>query len=144
MNCIVHGAIHEVSQNKAWKKHEGIRTHQQPGKSKYSGSNDQAWYRRHKKALPVSGIVVMVAMKRVNKSLRTTTVGNHMKKESMRNIFKEAPKKHPPKEDKNNLQRRETEPGTAVIKHINNYRNIHSPNNQGMGFGEHFQEIILE
>jgi hypothetical protein len=59
-------------------------------------------------------------------------------------VFKKTPEKHTAKENKYHSGSSESQGIITVIKHISNYRNIHSPDHQGMGFGQHFQVIAFK
>jgi hypothetical protein len=88
--------------------------------------------------------MMVIAMQSVNKLLRPATLGNEMKKEPVYQVFKQGPEHHSSKKGEKNPEPRIVQPGTAVIKHINHDRQVHSPDHQGMSFGQHFKKTVPE
>ena len=87
---------------------------------------------------------MVITMQCINKFLCTRAFCNPMKKVAVGYIFKKAPEKHTSNEGEQYAAQRIVKAYITVIQHVNDHREIHTPNDQRVGFGEHFQVIILE
>ena len=144
MDRVVHGAVHQVAQQKAGEEHESIAAHDQVHQSEYGRRNDQAGYGRHEQSLPVTGIVMVVAVQGINELGGSGRFGHPVKNITVCDVFEECPEEHPCKEH-------EQDPaGTVIIfcsRGINDKTedgDIHAPDHQRVGLGQRLQEIIFE
>lgn len=128
MNSIVHSAIHQVSEYKPGKEHKCLLTYNEVHQSKNGGSKNKTWNRWHKQPLPISWIVVMITMQRINEFFGPSAVGNHVKKKTMGQVFKKSPEEHTAQKSKSNSSGGKSN-STTVIHHVDHYRCVHSPNN---------------
>lgn len=87
---------------------------------------------------------MMIAMQSINELFGPFTISHHMKKKTMSYVFKKCPENHATDKSKHHTQQGIIQPAIAVIKHIYNNRQVHTPDHQWVGFSKHFQEIIPE
>ena len=88
--------------------------------------------------------MMMVAVKRVRNFFSYRVITYPMEKVPVRYVLKKSPEEHTAKEYKQHCTNGITQAPVAVKEHINNYRQIHSPDHQRVCFGQHFQEIVLK
>ena len=62
----------------------------------------------------------------------------------MRDVLEEAPKKHSAEKSSQDARDGKTVIRTGQIQHIPHDGDVHSPNDERMRFGQHFQKIILK
>lgn len=144
MDGIMHGAIHEVAQDKTGEEHKCILPHDKIRQPENSRSDNNAWYRRHEKPLLIAGIMMVITMQSVNKLLRTGAFTYPVEKKAMGKIFKQCPEKHASKKCQHHAEQRKAKSSIAVIQHKADHRKIHAPDHQWVGLGKHFQVIVLK
>jgi hypothetical protein len=88
--------------------------------------------------------MVVIAMHYIDKLLGSFTVGNGVKGKTMHQIFEKSPEKSSGSEGEKYPDIAEIQLKMSEIDKINNHRHIHPPNNQRMGFGEHFHICVAE
>src|SRR4030095_9861845 len=88
--------------------------------------------------------MVVVAMHYIDKFLGSFTVCNGVKGKTVHQIFEKSPEKRSGSESEKYPDITEIQLKMSEIDKINNYRHIQPPNNQRMGFGEHFQICVAE
>ena len=88
--------------------------------------------------------MMMVAMKRIYNFSCSFTFGHPMEDITMSDIFKKRPEKHTAEKSQYNSHSRIIKRVAAIIKHIYNNRQINSPNDQRVCFGQHFKILILK
>ena len=144
MDRIMHGAIHQVAQQKAREEHESIAAHDQVHQPENGRRNDQARHGWHEQSLPVAGIVMVVAVQGIHELGGTRRFGHPVKNIPVGDVFEECPEEHPRKEH-------EQDPAGAEIifcgRGINDKtedRDIHAPDHQRVGLGQRLKKIILE
>lgn len=79
MNSIMHGSIHDIAEQKAGEEGKSIDPHQRLQTQENKTGNDEAGNRWHKQPFPVSWILMMDAMERIDKLLGSLTVCDEMK-----------------------------------------------------------------
>src|SRR5687767_1704410 len=67
-----------------------------------------------------------------------------MKYKPVSYVFKKCPEKHPAQESKYHAGSWIIQLYRTVIEHVYDQWKIHSPDNQRVGFGQHFQVVTLE
>lgn len=144
MNGIVHGAIHQVAQDKTRKEHKCLLAYNEICQSENGRSNNKAWHRGHKKPLFVTRIMVVITMQCVNKFLRAWAFTHPMKKKPVSKIFKQCPEKHATDKCQYHANQRKAKCCIAVIQHKADHRKIHAPDYQWVGLGKHLQVIIFK
>ena len=144
MYCIVHAPIHEITKQEARKEHECISLHQQIHQRKNNWRQDQTGNRRHKQALSVAGIMMVIPVKHVNYFSCPFTFSRPVKEKPVGEIFKKCPEKHTPDKSQNDTQWRIVEMTSSIIQHECNDRQIDAPDHQRVSFCKHFKVLILE
>jgi hypothetical protein len=87
---------------------------------------------------------MMIAVQRVRNFFSNRVITYPMENIPVCYVLKKRPEKHTPKEYEQDSTKGIIEALVAVIEHVNNYRQIHSPDHQRVRFGQHFQEIVLK
>ena len=95
----MHSPIHEIPQNKSREEHKSVLLHNEIHQSENCRSNNYAGYRRHKQALFIPWIMMMIAMKCVSEFFHSWTFANQVKNETVSDVFEQSPKKHTTQED---------------------------------------------
>ncbi len=144
MDRIVYAAIKQVAEHESRKEHKGIMTYKQVHDEENNGGNDQAGNRRHEEPFLVPGKMMVIPVQDINKLLRPLTLGHHMKGKPVHQVFKKSPEKRTPKKSQRDPPHGIIQVSSAVIQGIADDGYINSPDHQGMGFGQHFQVMILE
>lgn len=91
MDSVVHGAVHQVTENETGKKHKRILPDHNIEQTKNGGGNNNTRNRGHKKPLLISWIMMVISMKGINKFLRPSAFCYPMKKKTVCEIFKKGP-----------------------------------------------------
>ena len=122
MNGVMHGAISEVSQQKA--REESINvlagieqlcdTKEQ---DKEYGGDDQAGNRGHEQPFFVAGIFMVVSVDQVNEFFRPFTFREIMEREAMDQVFEQRPNEHTREECEKDTACIETQCTVAIIEH---------------------------
>ena len=79
--------------------------------------------------------MMVITMQCVSKLLHSWIITDHVKDESMSDIFEKSPEEHATNKGRCNAPRRIVEVCVAVIQHIDNNRHIHSPDHQRVSLG---------
>ena len=94
MYGIMHASIQQVAKHKTGKKHECVFLYKGIHQHKNGGGENDAWDRRHKQALSVTRVFMVVAMHYVNNLSRALALGNKMKKKPVHDILKKSPEEN--------------------------------------------------
>ena len=144
MNGIMHRTIHEIAQYESGEENKSIFFHRQIHETENGRGNDNAGYRWHKKTLFVPGEVMVVPVHNIDKFLRPFTVCNSVKSKPVHQVFKEGPEESARCKSEKYRCIAEFQPEMSEVNEINNHRQVHAPDDQRMGFGEHFHITVPE
>jgi hypothetical protein len=144
VDSVVHGSIHQVTEDKPGKEHKCIAPHEQVHQCKYGGRQYHTWNRRHKEPLFITRVMVMVSMKCVRKFLQALFFTDQVENKPMGKIFEECPEKHPGQEGQQHARQGVLKRCVPIIQHIDNNRQVHSPDYQRMSLCQHFQVVAFE
>lgn len=144
MNRIMHAAINQVTKQETRKKSKGIFLQNQVHPGKDQSSQNQTGYRWHEQSLFVSWVFVVIAVHDINDALYSGIFRHKMKNEAVHEVFKKSPKEHGSCKGKGDASDTEIKCMIAMVKHEYNQRQIHTPDHQGMRFGEYLQVLTFE
>ena len=144
MDGIMHGSIDQVAQYETRKESEGILPKYQVFQPKNSRGQDDAGHRRHEQPVPVTGVMMVIAMHDINKFLGFIAIGHPVKGVPVRQVFKKGPEEHACKEQQGDLAATESAVGKSINRQTNDKWKINAPDHQWISLGKHFQVRILE
>lgn len=139
VDSIVDAAIEQVSQHKAGEKRKGIEGHKEVHDPEYGAGDQYTWQWRHKEPCLVPGVVMMAAMEYVDDFHPRFTLGFKVEKPAVRDIFKEGPEEDTADKKEDNFLDRKSKGIIAMVEEIDDHRQVHRPDDQGMSFGQPFQ-----
>ena len=144
MNGIMHRSIHQVTKKETREEHKSLLAKREIHQSKDHRCKYEAWNRRHKQPLFITRVMMMVPMKRVYKFSHPLALRHHVEEKTVSEVFKKGPEKHASEEHQCDPACSKSEAAAAIIEEINNYRQVHAPNDKRMCFGEHFQVRVFK
>ena len=144
MDSVMHTPIYQVAQYKAGEKQEGVMCHGKVYKTKDHRCNDQTWDRRHKQPLFIAGEMVVISMQYINELLCPRALYDHVKYIPVHHVFKKGPEEHAGCKNKDNGPPGKLPFGNCVPGQAGKDREVHTPDDQWMCFGEHFQVPVPE
>lgn len=144
MDSIVHAAVQEVAKYKPRKKRKRMGTEQQILQGEEYAGEDKTWHGRHKKSLPVTRILVVIAMQYIHDALRPLAVCDEMEHKAVNQVFKKSPGKYTRSEKHQAGKKVVTKIIKGRIKQNSNHGRIDSPYHQWMCFGKHLQILVPE
>ncbi len=144
MDGVVHRSIHQVTKNKTREEQQYVGPHNEIHQPEQSRGYDQAWHGRHEESLPVARKMMMIAVQYINKFLSSFGSRFQVKNIPVGHVFKQTPKKHSSEEGQQYPVYAVIITGSAEVNHVTENWNIHSPDHQGVGLGQHFQKTILK
>jgi len=87
---------------------------------------------------------MVVAMHRIDELLGTIAFGDGVEGKPVHQILEEGPEKKAGEKDQRESPGQVAKVGVGVIQEVDNNRQIHPPNDQGMGLCQHLQIMILK
>jgi hypothetical protein len=144
MYGVVHAGIYQVAQYKARPEYEGDMAHQYPEYEEQRAGYQYAGHWGHKQPLFIPRIMVMITVQGIRKFPDAFAGADPVKQVTVRHVFKEGPAEYCSEEYGGDFCGRILQVAGAVIYHPGYNRRVHSPDNQGMCFGEHFKVTVAE
>lgn len=86
----------------------------------------------------------MVSMHQIDKSFDTGPITDKVKHKPMHEVFKKGPENDRPKEYARNTPNGKPGLKMAVVEHKADNGKVHAPDDEGVGFGQQFQVLILK
>ena len=102
MDRIVHSTIHKVTKKKTREEHKSILAHNKKHDAENCRRKNKTWYGRHKEPLPITGVMMMIAVKYVRKLLHPRIFTYQMKKKPVCYVFEKRPEQHTANKRENN------------------------------------------
>ena len=139
VDSVVNGSIEQVSQHKAGEKRKGIEGHEEVHDAEYGAGDQYTWQGRHEEPCLVPGVVMMAAMEYVDDFHPGFALGFQMEKPAVRDVFKKGPEEYTSYKQQDDLLDRKPKSIIAMVEEIDDHRQVHRPDDQGMSFGQPFQ-----
>lgn len=144
MNSIVHAPVQQVARHKAGKEYKCVVQHEQVKNGEEEGRDDHAGNGRHKQSLFIARILMVITMYRIGDFAGSRTFTYPVKNKAVGEVFEEAPTQYCQPVYKGDPHIRIAERCFAVVQHIADHGQIHTKNNNGMGFRQHLQVAVTE
>src|ERR1051326_1358837 len=87
---------------------------------------------------------MVIAVKNIHYFLCSFTFCHPMKNKTMGNVFKKRPEDHASRKCKRDPYSRIIKTTAAIIQHVNNDRQINTPDHQRVGLRQHLEVLIFE
>lgn len=144
MNSIVHAPVQQIARHKAGKEYKCVMPQEQVKNGKEKGRDDDAGNGRHKQSLFIARILMVIAMHGIGQFPGSRTFTYPVKNKPVGEVFKESPAENRQPVYKGDPDIGITKRCFAVIQHIADHGQIHTKNNNGMGFRQQFQIAVTE
>ena len=87
---------------------------------------------------------MVVAVHDVDKFAYPGALADEVEREAVHQVLEKGPKEHGAGKNGDGHTPAETRPVVAIIKHEGDDGDVHTPYDEGVGFGKHLQVLILE